>query len=371
MFKKKLAQGALISLLIGGCSVKDILKESSSDKPVVLFILDTSESMLNLEEGKSKMENAKKSIVDTVSKMDSDRFNTGLITFDNTRRCRAKTAVELGDPTNILNSIDEVEAWGVSPLADAIARSNKMLSGTEKKMLILLSDGKDNCGGDPVAEAEKLYKKYGVKVNLQVIGYAVEKKKQEELRKIATISKDWMYHDTKNGKSAKKIVEKIVQKIMPEKAKATVPEKAEIRTPQPVEQVTSTVEVENTESNVVEEESVESSSIEASNFNFQFDTGSNRLDNSYVEKVEELNSYLQNSDRQILIIGHADSRGTESFNQKLSVRRAKAVKSKLIKLGIDSSKIKVIGRGEMNPISSNDTEDGRRQNRRVEIQIMD
>ena len=368
MFKQRVIQGVFISLLIGGCSIKNIPKDSSSDKPVVLFILDTSESMLNLEKEKPKIENAKKTIVDAVSKIDSDRFNTGLITFDNTRRCKSKTAIEISNPKNILDNIAEIEAWGVSPLADAIARSNEMLSGVDKKMLILLSDGKDTCGGDPVAEAKKLYKKYGVKVNLQVIGYAVEKKKQEELRKIATISKDWMYHDTKNGKNAKKIVEKILNKIMPNRAKS----KAPIETTPQIEQeeiVTPPI-IENNTPTIVVYESV-GGDIDATNFKFEFDTGSDNLKSIYLPKIEELNSYLNSNDKKILLIGNADSRGTESFNQQLSLKRAETIKSKLIELGVKPNKIKTIGHGELDPIAPNDTPQGRRKNRRVDIQIID
>ncbi|SFV54852.1 Outer membrane protein A precursor [hydrothermal vent metagenome] len=360
MFKKKVIQGILISLLIGGCSIKEASLESSSDKPVVLFILDTSESMLNLENGKSKMENAKKSIVDTVSKIDSNRFNTGLITFDNTRRCRAKTAVELGDPKNILDSIDEVEAWGVSPLADAIARSNEMLSGTEKKMLILLSDGKDNCGGDPVAEAKKLYKKYGVKVNLQVIGYAVEKKKQDELKKIARISKDWMYHDTVNGANAKKIVQKIIEKIQPkQQTPSTISpiEREEVEPPRVIYNVPA--------------EDTEYDSIDSSNFEVGFSSGSNNLSSSYIAQIKKLYDYLKDNNKKVTLIGHADSRGTESYNQKLSEQRAETIKFKLIEFGINADRIEAIGKGENEPIATNTTKEGRRKNRRVEIEILD
>ncbi|NEW60056.1 OmpA family protein [Sulfurovum sp. bin170] len=353
MFTKRVVQGVFISLLIGGCSVKELPKESSEDKPVVLFILDSSESMKTLEDGKSKMYNAKKSVFETVKKMDKEKFNTALITYDNVRRCRAKAEVELGNPTNILNRIEDIEAWGVSPLADAIRLSNEMLSRSEKKMVILLSDGKDNCGGNPVEEAKKLYKKYGVKVNLQVIGYAVEEKKKEELRKIATISKDWMYHDTINIGSVEKVVEKIIQNIQPE------------------QQMVNTNRVEDRPSFIKTDGITEYVDIEVSNFIFQFDTASNNLNITYLNKIEELNNYLKNNNKRILLIGHADSRGTESFNQKLSVSRAKAIKSKLIELGIESNKIEIKGDGEMNPIAPNDTNEGQRENRRVEIQILD
>jgi OOP family OmpA-OmpF porin len=69
------------------------------------------------------------------------------------------------------------------------------------------------------------------------------------------------------------------------------------------------------------------------------------------------------------IIGHTDSKGSEEYNQKLSVRRALAVKDYLVSEGIDANIVDVIGKGESDPVASNDTEEGRAKNRRVEIHV--
>jgi outer membrane protein OmpA-like peptidoglycan-associated protein len=74
-----------------------------------------------------------------------------------------------------------------------------------------------------------------------------------------------------------------------------------------------------------------------------------------------------NSD--ILIVGHTDSVGTDAYNQDLSQRRALAASSYLQSLGVPASRLQTQGRGETEPIASNDTEDGRQRNRRVEIAI--
>jgi OmpA-OmpF porin, OOP family len=73
--------------------------------------------------------------------------------------------------------------------------------------------------------------------------------------------------------------------------------------------------------------------------------------------------------KTIEIVGHTDSIGKESYNQKLSEQRAASVANYLIKLGILASKVSYFGEGERNPIASNDTKIGRAQNRRVEIRI--
>lgn len=67
--------------------------------------------------------------------------------------------------------------------------------------------------------------------------------------------------------------------------------------------------------------------------------------------------------------GHTDSRGTDAYNQDLSLRRANAVRDYLIAGGIPASGITIEGYGESRPVATNDTDDGRQQNRRVELQV--
>ena len=72
----------------------------------------------------------------------------------------------------------------------------------------------------------------------------------------------------------------------------------------------------------------------------------------------------------ILIVGHTDAVGTPSYNQGLSQRRAASASTYLAGRGVATARLKSLGRGELEPIASNDTEGGRQQNRRVEIAIV-
>lgn len=65
--------------------------------------------------------------------------------------------------------------------------------------------------------------------------------------------------------------------------------------------------------------------------------------------------------------GHTDSTGADTYNQQLSERRAAAVKAQFVRAGMAEANIRAVGRGESLPVASNDTEDGRAQNRRVVI----
>ncbi len=72
---------------------------------------------------------------------------------------------------------------------------------------------------------------------------------------------------------------------------------------------------------------------------------------------------------EVLLVGHTDSVGSDEYNQGLSERRAQAARSYLISLGVSPLRIRAVGRGESEPIASNDTEAGRAENRRVEVAI--
>jgi OOP family OmpA-OmpF porin len=74
----------------------------------------------------------------------------------------------------------------------------------------------------------------------------------------------------------------------------------------------------------------------------------------------------QNPALTIEIQGHTDSDGTEEYNQKLSERRANAVKQKLVDNGVNPARLTTKGFGELNPAASNATEEGRAYNRRVQ-----
>lgn len=82
------------------------------------------------------------------------------------------------------------------------------------------------------------------------------------------------------------------------------------------------------------------------------------------------NSLNQYPNTDILIVGHTDSQGTDSYNLDLSLRRANAARNYLVSQGVPAARIRTSGRGELEPIADNDTDAGRAQNRRVEIAIV-
>ncbi len=101
-----------------------------------------------------------------------------------------------------------------------------------------------------------------------------------------------------------------------------------------------------------------------------FEYDSSELQPVAKSNIESLAEILKKyPDTNILIEGDTDDKGSEEYNQKLSERRAQAVADYQKRLGVDGSRISMVGLGELNPIASNDTDYGRQQNRRVEVAI--
>jgi len=80
--------------------------------------------------------------------------------------------------------------------------------------------------------------------------------------------------------------------------------------------------------------------------------------------------FAEHSQIKVEIQGYADSSGTDSYNDSLSLRRAEAVKSYLVSKGISGERLTTAGFGRRNPIVSEETKQGRKINRRVEFRII-
>jgi len=101
-----------------------------------------------------------------------------------------------------------------------------------------------------------------------------------------------------------------------------------------------------------------------------FKTGSSELSGTAKENIANLAKILcKYEDTNIIIEGDTDSEGGTELNQKLSERRAQAVADYTKSLGVVGTRISTLGRGESNPVASNETVEGRAQNRRVEVVI--
>lgn len=88
-------------------------------------------------------------------------------------------------------------------------------------------------------------------------------------------------------------------------------------------------------------------------------------------KLDDLAGKVKDINLEVVIaVGHTDSVGSVAYNQKLSVRRAEAVKAYLVSKGIEKSRVYTEGKGKSQPIADNKTAAGRAKNRRVEIEVV-
>jgi len=102
--------------------------------------------------------------------------------------------------------------------------------------------------------------------------------------------------------------------------------------------------------------------------NFDFDKAAIRPDARPILD-EAARALKEESAIEVSVEGHTDSIGGEAYNEKLSLRRAEAVREYLAAQGIDPNRMQVRGLGEAQPVASNDTAEGRAQNRRVELRV--
>lgn len=101
-----------------------------------------------------------------------------------------------------------------------------------------------------------------------------------------------------------------------------------------------------------------------------FDVNSSNLRAASRQNLDDLVASLEEYEgTDVLVVGHTDATGADDYNQTLSERRADAARTYLIGAGLEADRVTAMGRGEAEPIATNDTEVGRQENRRVEVAI--
>ncbi len=218
-------------------------------------------------------------------------------------------------------------------MGPGISALDSVLSGLSgKTAVIMLSDGGANKGPDPVAAAQGIHSKYP-DVCFHVISFAEKPKERAILQKISEIGGCGLFVEATDLLSDEAALNQFVKDVF--------------------------------YTEVQEEAGV----IILRGVHFDFDKYD--IKPEYQPVLDEGAEILKaNPNIRIIIEGHTDSIGTEEYNQKLSERRAKAVYDYFLSKGIDASRMKTVGYGELKPKADNSTAEGRAINRRVEIKVL-
>jgi OOP family OmpA-OmpF porin len=219
------------------------------------------------------------------------------------------------------------------------------LSG--KTALILYTDGESNQGSDPVAEAKSLYGKYGSNLCIHVVSYADTPVGQKTIDGIRALSSCSVAADGKSLESdaamAKFAKDVLYDEVQPAPA---VVKPAPAPAPAPV---------------VVAKEVI--------TFNLLFGFDKSAITDEMVPVLEQAKMILEeDAGVDFVVSGHTDSTGPEVYNQGLSERRAVSVKNWLVSNGVSAARLKTVGYGETRAKYDNGTKEGRKLNRRVELQ---
>ena len=224
------------------------------------------------------------------------------------------------------------------------------LSG--KTALILFTDGESNIGTDPVARAQVLYSKYANNLCIHVVSYANTPLGQKTIDGIRALSGCSLVVDGKSladdAAMAKFAKDVLYDEVQPAPVAKPVPAPAPAPAPKPAPAPVAK---------------------EVITFNLLFGFDKSAITDEMVPVLEQAKMILQeDATVDFVISGHTDSTGPEVYNQGLSERRAASVKNWLVSNGVSAQRLQTVGYGETRAKYDNSTREGRKLNRRVELQ---
>ncbi|MBG0790710.1 MAG: OmpA family protein [Desulfovibrionaceae bacterium] len=223
---------------------------------------------------------------------------------------------------------------------DSIDGTLSSLGG--KTALIMFTDGASNVGADPVAKAQAMRTKYGDRLCVHVVSYATTAEGMAVVEGIRAAFPCTVAADAATFSDAGAL-DRYAKAVFYEEV-ADAPKPAPMPAPVPMEK-------------------------ETISFNLNFDFDKYEITDEMTPILSRAKALLeQDPSATYVISGHTDATGTDAYNQGLSERRAGSVMNWLTANGISVDRLEAMGYGESQPKYDNTTKEGRRLNRRVEIQ---
>lgn len=237
----------------------------------------------------------------------------------------------------------------MTPMGDGLSSLDPVLGKLPgKTAVIMFTDGAANQGPDPVAAAKALYGKYAPNLCIHVVSYADTPEGQAVIDQIRALSGCTVVADHKSLETdaamAQFAKDVLYDDVAPKPAPVVMPAPVRAPAPAPVAK-------------------------EVITFNLLFDFDKSDIKSEMVPILEQAKVILgEDPAADFTVSGHTDWTGEEAYNQGLSERRAASVKNWLVTNGVSGSRLSTVGYGETQPKYDNSTKEGRRLNRRVELQ---
>jgi OOP family OmpA-OmpF porin len=255
--------------------------------------------------------------------------------------------------------------YGFSPLDAALDGTTVDLRSQPGRIaVIVFSDGEDMGKYTPVAAAKRMKTAYGDRVCIYTVHLGDNVKGKTLMQEVADAG-ECGFMVTGDSISAPAgmaaFVEKVFLEPKKEPAIAIAPPPPP---PPPMEEMKKEAEAATEVEKAIVEKGRATLLVE-----FDFDKAV--VKPKYDQEIEKLSNVMKKyPDLDIVVEGHTDNIGTKQYNERLSQRRADAIREVMVKkFGIDAARIKAKGYGLSNPIASNATKAGRQQNRRVEAAV--
>lgn len=315
----------------------------------ILFADDSgSMSMAHAKAGEIKAVLQKDFLLKLNEKIPNLDYSAGFFTFAPFAKKYPEYGVQKYDREAVKKAISTLKTsqdiFGrMTPMGDGLTSLAPTVDEMANKLaVIVVSDGLNNLGVDPIAEAKAIYAKHQGNVCFHVVSLADEAQGQATLDELAKLSGCSVKADglalLADGAALDKFVRDVFYDVVEIKAEKPMAKEK-------VEEV-----------------------ITFRGITFDFDSAKIRKDMAPILD-EAVKIIKAKKGAKVVVEGHTCSIGTDKYNQGLSERRAKSVQGYFAASGIDSANVDVVGFGEAKPKYDNSKEEGRKLNRRVEIRF--
>ena len=311
-----------------------------------ILFLDQSGSMaMRNADGVKKIEKAKSDMLALNAAIPSLDYNSAVALFAPFEVQCAPKPYSDATVASAINAIDtDYQIFNRrTPMGAGLDDINPVVGKMSgKTALLIFTDGESNYGADPVAVAKNLYAKYGANLCVHVVSYAETPEGQAVVDGIRAAFPCTVVADGATFTDATAL-NSYAKDVFYEDVAEPAPAPAPVVAPAPANEVVS--------------------------FNLNFGFDKYQITDEMIPVLEQAKMILEEDTTATYeISGHTDATGTEAYNQGLSERRANSVMKWLTDNGIGADRLEAKGYGELAPKYDNSTKEGRKLNRRVEIQ---